>query len=301
MAAQAGFAAIAPAGGAGYGIPMPRYALKIEYHGGPFSGWQRQKGHPSVQQAVEEALRKLQPDAPAIAAAGRTDAGVHALAQVAHCDLGREWEPFRLAEALNYHLRPLPVAILAAARVEEGFHARFSATERRYLFRLISRRAPVTHDRGLVWQVPHALDGARMRKAAQHLVGRHDFTTFRASQCQAASPVRTLDELTVEETDCPGGREFRFRLRARSFLHNQVRSIVGTLERVGAGAWRPAQLREALEARNRAACGPVAPPQGLYLAAVGYAPDPFAADSPCPGATGGGRQGAGSRNSLAPP
>ena len=252
-----------------------RHALKIEYHGGPFSGWQRQKGHPSVQQAVEEALRKLQPDAPGIAAAGRTDAGVHALAQVAHCDLNREWDPFRLAEALNYHLKPQPVAILAAAPVEEDFHARFSATERRYLFRLVCRRAPVTHEKGLVWQVPHALDGAAMQEAAQYLVGRHDFTTFRASQCQADSPVKTLDEVTVEETDYPGGREFRFRLRARSFLHNQVRSIVGTLERVGAGAWPPEQVREALEARDRAACGPVAPPQGLYLAGVSYPRDPF--------------------------
>jgi tRNA pseudouridine38-40 synthase len=252
-----------------------RHALKIEYHGGPFSGWQRQKGHPSVQQAVEEALRKLQPDAPGIAAAGRTDAGVHALAQVAHCDLSREWEPFRLAEALNYHLKPQPVSILAAAPVSEDFHARFSATERRYLFRLVCRRAPVTHEKGLVWQVPHALDGAAMREAAQCLVGRHDFTTFRASQCQADSPVKTLDEVTVEEADYPGGREFRFRLRARSFLHNQVRSIVGTLERVGAGAWRPEQVHEALEARNRAACGPVAPPQGLYLAGVSYPRDPF--------------------------
>ncbi len=252
-----------------------RHALKIEYHGGPFSGWQRQKGHPSVQQAVEEALRKLQPDAPGIAAAGRTDAGVHALAQVAHCDLNREWDPFRLAEALNYHLKPQPVAILAAAPVEDDFHARFSATERRYLFRLVCRRAPVTHEKGLVWQVPHALDGAAMREAAQYLVGRHDFTTFRASQCQADSPVKTLDEVTVEETGYPGGREFRFHLRARSFLHNQVRSIVGTLERVGAGAWRSEQVREALEARNRAACGPVAPPHGLYLAGASYPRDPF--------------------------
>jgi tRNA pseudouridine38-40 synthase len=255
---------------------MPRFALKIEYHGGPFAGWQRQSGQPSVQEAVERALRQLQPDAPGIAAAGRTDAGVHATGQVAHCDLARDWDPFRLSEALNWHLKPQPVAILAAARVADDFHARFSATERRYLFRLLARRAPATHDKGLVWQVLNPLDPTAMREGAAHLIGRHDFTTFRSSLCQSDSPVKTLDEITIDEIDVPHGREYRFRLRARSFLHNQVRSIVGTLERVGAGGWTPTDVRAALQARDRAACGPVCPPQGLYLTGVSYPADPFA-------------------------
>lgn len=256
---------------------MPRYALMIEYDGLPFNGWQRQaQGQPSVQAAVEAALAKLEPGPHTIAAAGRTDAGVHATGQVAHCDLARDWPPFKLCEALNHHLRPAPVAVVACAPVAEGFHARFSAIERRYTFRLVSRRAPVTHDAGLVWQVRHGLDLEAMRQGARHLVGHHDFTTFRSSICQAASPVKTLDEISIEQHPYPAGVEFRFHLRARSFLHNQVRSIVGTLERVGAGGWPPEEVRHALEARDRAACGPVCPPQGLYLTGVGYPHDPFA-------------------------
>ena len=255
---------------------MPRYALKIDYHGGPFAGWQRQSGQPSVQEAIETALRRLEPDAPGIAGAGRTDAGVHATGQVAHCDLARDWDAFRLAEALNWHLRPAPVAVLAAGRVADDFHARFSALERRYLFRLVSRRAPVTHDAGLVWQVRQDVDLGRMQAGAAYLVGRHDFTTFRSAMCQAASPVKTLDERAISEVGVTGGTEFRFALRARSFLHNQVRSIVGTLERVGVGAWPPDRMGEALAARARTACGPVCPPQGLYLVGVGYPLDPFA-------------------------
>ncbi len=251
---------------------MPRYALKIEYHGGGFAGWQRQKDHPSVQASVEEALRRLERDAPGIAAAGRTDAGVHALGQVAHCDLARDWEPFRLSEALNFHLKPARVAVIAAARVGEDFHARFSAVERRYLYRVVCRRAPLTHARGLAWKVPGPLDAGAMRTAARHLVGRHDFTTFRAAGCQANSPVKTVDALEIEEA----GAEIAIHVRARSFLHNQVRSFVGTLERVGAGTWPPARMAEALAARDRAACGPVAPPDGLYLAGVDYPEDPFA-------------------------
>lgn len=255
---------------------MARYALKIEYDGAPFAGWQRQAGQPSVQEAVEQALRRLQPDAPAIAAAGRTDAGVHATGQVAHCDLVKAWDPFRLSEALNWHLKPQPVAILQAVAVSADFHARFSAIERRYLFRLLSRRAPATHDHGLVWQVSRPLNLAAMREGAAHLIGRHDFTTFRSVMCQAESPVKTLDDIQIDEVEVPEGHEYRFQLRARSFLHNQVRSIVGTLERVGASGWRPEAVKTALEARSRAACGPVCPPQGLYLASVGYPDDPFA-------------------------
>ncbi|PCD78151.1 tRNA pseudouridine(38-40) synthase TruA [Pseudothioclava arenosa] len=254
---------------------MPRYALKVEYHGAPFAGWQRQSGQPSVQGAIEAALARLEPGAHTIAAAGRTDAGVHATGQVAHADLAKDWDPFRLSEALNFHLKPAPVAILACAQVADDWHARFSAVERRYLFRLVQRRAPMTHEKGLVWRVQNPLDLEAMRAGAQHLIGHHDFTTFRSSICQAASPVKTLDEITITEVERADGREFHFRLRARSFLHNQVRSIVGTLERVGAGSWEPDQVRTALEARDRAACGPVCPPQGLYLTGVGYPQDPF--------------------------
>ncbi|PQO22509.1 tRNA pseudouridine(38-40) synthase TruA [Rhodobacteraceae bacterium WD3A24] len=255
---------------------MPRYALKIEYHGQPFRGWQRQSDQPSVQQTLEEALHRIDPDAPPVFAAGRTDTGVHALGQVSHCDLARAWTPFRLMEALNAHLRPHPVAVVAAAQVGDDFHARFAAIERRYLFRLVSRRAPVTHDAGLVWQVRGALDPAVMRAAAKHLLGRHDFTTFRAAMCQAKSPVKTLDRLDIDAVSYPGGgTELRLTFAARSFLHNQVRSIVGTLERVGAGAWTPDEVRAALQARDRTACGPVCPPQGLYLTHVRYPRDPF--------------------------
>jgi len=255
---------------------MPRYAFQIEYDGGPFAGWQRQAAQPSVQAAVEAALGRLEPGPHTIAAAGRTDAGVHATAQVAHVDLVKDWDPFRLSEALNYHLKPQPVAIVACARVADDFHARFSAIERRYLFRLIARRAPVVHDRGRVWQVLNPLDAEAMRAGAAHLIGLHDFTTFRSTLCQAKSPLKTLDEIRIEEIKLPVGCEYRFHLRARSFLHNQVRSIVGTLERVGAGSWKPDAVKAALEARDRAACGPVCPPQGLYLCGVGYPEDPFA-------------------------
>lgn len=252
---------------------MPRYALKVEYQGEPFAGWQRQKELPSVQGAIETALSRIQPGAHTIAAAGRTDAGVHALGQVAHCDMERDWDPFRLSEALNFHLKPQPVAILQAARVEDDWHARFSAVERQYLFRILMRRAPATLDKGQVWRINHRLDVDAMQAAADMLLGRHDFTTFRSSICQAASPVKTLDELRVEQVQGVSGPEVHFHVRARSFLHNQVRSFVGTLERVGAGAWTPEDVRDALEATDRAACGPVCPPQGLYLARVGY-PDP---------------------------
>ena len=254
---------------------MPRYALKIEYDGRPFVGWQRQPGLPSVQSAIELALARLEPDLPAIAAAGRTDAGVHALGQVAHCDMVRDWEPFRLSEALNYHLRPDPVAVTACARVDDDWHARFSATERRYLYRFIVRRAPLVHDRGQAWHVRRSLDLDAMREGAVHLVGLHDFTTFRSTMCQAKSPVKTLDEISFDTHDCPTGLEIRVTLRARSFLHNQVRSIVGTLERVGAGSWTPGDVLFALNAADRAECGPVAPPDGLYLTGVSYDPAVF--------------------------
>ncbi|MCR8550389.1 tRNA pseudouridine(38-40) synthase TruA [Salipiger sp. P9] len=249
---------------------MPRYALLVEYDGRPFAGWQRQADQPSVQGAIEAALAKLEPRAHTIAAAGRTDAGVHARGQVAHCDMEKVWDPFRLSEALNFHLKPAPVAIRACVAVEDDWHARFSALERRYLFRLLVRRAPATLEAGQVWRVMNPLDLGAMRAGAAHLIGLHDFTTFRSTMCQAASPVKTLDEIRVEEVQTGAGTEVHFSLRARSFLHNQVRSIVGTLERVGAGSWAPDDVKAALEARDRAACGPVCPPDGLYLMGVGY-------------------------------
>lgn len=213
---------------------MPRFAFRVEYHGAPFSGWQRQNGPPTVQGRLEAALSRLERDVPSIAAAGRTDAGVHATGQVAQADLAKAWDPFRLMEALNHHLRPDPVAITACARVAPDWHARFSALERRYLFRIVQRRAPLVHDAGLAWHVRNPLDASAIKAGARHLIGRHDFTTFRASECQADSPVKTMDEITVTEREHAHGTEIALTFRARSFLHNQVRSLVGTLERVGA-------------------------------------------------------------------
>lgn len=258
---------------------MPRYALKIEYDGEPFAGWQRQKHAPSVQGAIESALGKLEQGVPSIAAAGRTDAGVHATGQVAHCDMAQDWEPFRLSEALNFHLKPAPVAITGCVCVADDWHARFSAVERRYLYRIITRRAPLVHQRGLAWRINKSLDLDAMREAADFLIGQHDFTTFRSTMCQANSPVKTMDGIEIKQEATETGVETTARLWARSFLHNQVRSIMGTLERVGAGAWSPEDVKSALEARDRSACGPVAPPEGLFLTGVSYAPDPFSRDN----------------------
>ncbi|WP_210528852.1 tRNA pseudouridine(38-40) synthase TruA [Rubellimicrobium arenae] len=254
---------------------MARYALRIEYLGTPFAGWQRQAQHPSVQGALEAALLRLDPGPHNVAAAGRTDAGVHAWGQVAHCDMRRDWDPFRLSEALNHHLRPHPVAVTACARVADDWHARFSARERGYLYRIVQRRAPLALSAGRGWRVARPLDPGAMAEGAAHLLGRHDFTTFRSAMCQADNPVRTLDELSVAQLEGPEGVEIHVRARARSFLHNQVRSMVGSLERVGAGAWPPRRMAEALAARDRAACGPVAPPDGLHFTHVVYAADPF--------------------------
>lgn len=254
---------------------MPRYALKIEYNGAPYHGWQRQADFPSVQGTIETALRKLEADAPQIAAAGRTDRGVHAMAQVAHCDMRQDWNPFRLSEALNQHLKPAPIGIVQVARVDDEWHARFSAIRRRYLFRLLSRRAPAALEAGLVWNIRHPLDLEAMQEGANYLLGHHDFTTFRSTICQAKSPMKTMDVLDITRQERNYGTEFQFRVESRSFLHNQVRSFVGTLVRVGAGHWKPERVRTALEAKDRAACGPVCPPHGLYLAGVDYKTDPF--------------------------
>lgn len=254
---------------------MPRYALKIEYDGAPFCGWQKQPELPTVQGAINQALQILDPNCEGIQGAGRTDAGVHATGQVGHVDLAKSIAPERLLAALNFHMRNQGVAVVNCALAPDEFHARFSAIERQYTFRLLSRRAPMTFDKGIMWQVKHGLSLDAMQEGASHLVGQHDFTTFRSTVCQALSPIKTLDELRIEQLPYRGGIETRFHIRARSFLHNQVRSFVGTLERVGAGSWEPSQIKAVLEAKSRPACGPVSPPQGLYLTTVSYEVDPF--------------------------
>jgi tRNA pseudouridine38-40 synthase len=254
---------------------MPRYRITIEYDGAPFVGWQAQAEGIAIQTALEDAIFRFSGERTRIKGAGRTDAGVHALGQVAHFDLptdraGRAWAPGRIREAINFHLKPAPVCVLDCTEAPATFDARFSASGRHYLYRILCRRAPPVLDRGRVWWLKHALDAGRMAEAARTLVGRHDFTTFRAQACQAKSPVRTLDRLDVTHA----GVEIEIRASARSFLHNQVRSMVGSLKLVGEGKWTPADLAAALAARDRSACGPVAPPQGLYLLQVDYA-DPL--------------------------
>jgi tRNA pseudouridine38-40 synthase len=243
-----------------------RFKLLIEYDGGAFIGWQRQDNGPSVQQAIEEAIFKTTSETVTIHGAGRTDAGVHALGQVAHVDITYQIVPERLCEALNFYLRPTPVAILAVEQVAEGFHARFDATGRAYCYRIVNRRAPLTVDLGRAWHVKVPLDAKAMHKAAQLLLGHHDFTTFRASFCQAKSPMRTLDRLDVLRI----GEDIEIIAEARSFLHHQVRNMVGSLSMIGIGKWSVERLVAALEARERAKGGPTAPAAGLYLTAVRY-------------------------------
>ena len=245
---------------------MPRYKLTVEYDGRPYVGWQRQENGRSVQQAIEEAVAAFSGETVVVKGAGRTDSGVHALGQVAHIDLARDWPADTVRDALNAHLRQETVAIVAAEPVAADFDARFSAVKRHYLYRLLDRRSPPVLDRGRVWWVAQRLDHEAMHAAAQALVGRHDFTTFRSSECQAKSPLKTLDRLDVSRA----GDEVVVRATARSFLHNQVRSMVGTLKKVGDDKWPVAAVGEALAAADRARSGPVAPPDGLYLVAVDY-------------------------------
>lgn len=245
---------------------MPRYKLTLEYDGGPFSGWQRQAGTPSVQETVEAAAGAIAGAPVDVFGAGRTDSGVHALGQVAHLDMPKPFRPDRLRDALNAHLRPNPIAVLEAQEAAPAFHARFDATGRAYLYRIVNRRANLTLDRGKAWRVPVRLDAEAMHEAAQALIGRHDFTTFRDSQCQAESPVKTLDAINVVRvTDT-----IELRCAARSFLHRQVRSIVGSLVEVGRGREPTNWIGEILAAADRSLCGPVAPPDGLYLTHVEY-------------------------------
>ena len=245
---------------------MPRYKLTIEYDGRPFVGWQVQDNGPSVQGVLAEAIAAFCGEEARVQGAGRTDAGVHALGQVGHVDLAKDWDDDTVRDALNAHLRPHPVAVLKVERVTDTFDARFSAIRRHYRYRIISRRADLTFERGLAWRIAKPLDSAAMHAAAQRLVGRHDFTTFRHAECQAKSPVKTLDRLDVERS----ADEIDVTASARSFLHTQVRSMVGALVLVGEGKWTAEDVSIALAKRDRTACAPVAPPDGLYLTRVDY-------------------------------
>jgi tRNA pseudouridine38-40 synthase len=246
---------------------MPRYKLTIEYDGSPFLGWQVQESGFTVAGVLEAAVEKLSGERAKVFGAGRTDTGVHALGQAAHIDLSKEWETDTIRDGMNAHLRPHPVAVLSVEKVSEDFDARFSAIKRHYLYRIVNRRADLALDKNRAWRVARPLDEKKMHEAAQHLVGNHDFTTFRAAECQAKSPVKTIDVLNIGRKD----QEIRVEAIARSFLHHQVRSIVGSLVQVGEGKWAPADMKRALEARDRSVCGPVAPPDGLYLVRVDYA------------------------------
>ena len=247
---------------------MQRYKITIEYDGRPFYGWQRQDGQPSVQQALEEAAAKLDGAPVLMQGAGRTDRGVHATGQVAHFDLQKPRPIRKIADALNFHLRPEPVAILHAEEVAEDWNARFNATLRAYRYVIINRRADLTVDKGLAWRVPFPLDAGAMDRAAKALIGQHDFSTFRDAECQAKHPIRTLDKIDVARY----GEGLEVTVEAKSFLHRQVRSIVGSLVEVGRGAQNEDWIGEILDARERTACGPVAPSDGLFLERVGYGP-----------------------------
>jgi len=245
---------------------MPRYKIIVEYDRAPFAGWQYQENSPSVQRAIMTAIEAFSGEKVMVQGAGRTDAGVHALGQAAHFDLASERDTDTVRDAINAHLRPLPVAILSAEKVPGDFDARRSAVRRHYLYRIANRRPDLAIERGRAWRLPRRLDAEAMHAAAQRLVGKHDFTTFRSTECQAKSPEKTLDRLDVSRL----GDEIHVTAVARSFLHNQVRSMVGSLVVVGDGKWQAADLVRALEARDRTACGPVAPPDGLYLVKVDY-------------------------------
>ena len=245
---------------------MHRYKLHLEYDGTPFVGWQMQENRPSVQSCLIEAVKAFSGEDVIPRGAGRTDAGVHALGQVSHFDLAKDWEPDKVRDALNAQLRPDPISVLNCERAAEDFDARFSAKARHYLYRIVDRRAPLALERNRAWGVFRPLDAEAMHEAARTLIGNHDFTTFRSTECQAPSPVKTLDRLAVAAE----GEEVRIAASARSFLHNQVRSMVGSLKLVGDGRWTKRDLKQALEARDRNACGQVAPPCGLYLVKVDY-------------------------------
>ena len=256
---------------------MFRYALKIEYMGTYFHGWQRQKNLQTVQGEINAALKRLDPRCNGVTGAGRTDAGVHATGQVAHLDLEKNWDLTRLKYALNFYLKPKLIAIVGVAKVDANFHSRFSAIKRHYLFKIMNRAAPLTLEKNRFWHVGRPLDIESMEQAASYLIGKHDFTTFRSSLCQAKSPVKSIDQITISKMVSISGTTIEVQLEARSFLHNQVRSIVGTLEKVGSKVWSPERVQSALASKNRSKCGPVAPPSGLYLIHVDYPENIFAA------------------------
>ncbi len=245
---------------------MQRWKLTVEYDGRPFVGWQRQDNGPSVQQSLEEAVFRLSGETVRVHGSGRTDAGVHALGQVCHFDLERPFTGMKLRDAVNFHLKPAPIAVIEVEPVDESFHARLTSVGRTYVYRIVNRRAPLALEAGRAWHVTRPLDAEAMHEAAQGLVGAHDFTSFRASLCQAKSPLKTLDRLAVERV----GDEVRVHAAARSFLHHQVRNMVGTLELVGIGKWTAADVTRALEARDRSKAGPTAPPDGLYFVSARY-------------------------------
>ena len=249
---------------------MNRYALKIEYAGTPFHGWQTQPGLETVQGAINLALKNLDPLSEGVTGAGRTDAGVHATAQVAHLDLEKAWDTYQLQQALNYYLKPKLISIVESAKVDTNFHARFSAVKRHYLFKIMSRPFPLTLEKNRYWHVRRSLNLEKMRQGAEFLVGRHDFTTFRSTLCQAKSPIKSIDKIEILKINSFMGPSIHIKFEARSFLHNQIRSIIGTLEKVGADNWDPERVKFALFAKNRAECGPVAPPSGLYLTQIDY-------------------------------
>ena len=254
---------------------MNRFALKIEYDGTLFHGWQKQQDVDTVQGSIELALKHLDSSCQCITGAGRTDAGVHATGQVAHLDLSKNWDPKQLKQALNFHLKPKLISIVATAKVNPDFHARFSAIKRYYLYKIINRNAPLTLDINKSWQVRHGLDPEKMTQASKYLIGTHDFTTFRSSLCQAKSPIKSIDKIEIVGCNSSTGTFINFKFEARSFLHNQIRSIVGTLEKVGSNRWPIKRVERALSAKNRNACGPVAPPSGLYLTDIEYDFDVF--------------------------
>ena len=249
---------------------MNRYALKIEYEGTQFHGWQTQPGLETVQGAINLAVKNLDPFSKGVIGAGRTDAGVHATGQVAHIDFKKNWEPYRLQQALNFYLKPKLISILASAKVESGFHARFSAVKRHYLFKILNRTPPLTLDKNRYWHVNHKLDLKKMKKGASYLIGKHDFTTFRSTLCQAKSPVKSIDKIEILKATSSTGSSIQIKFTARSYLHNQIRSIVGTLGKVGSNSWDPQRVQLALLSKNRAECGPVAPAAGLYLFKIDY-------------------------------
>lgn len=246
---------------------MIRYKLTIEYDGTTYHGWQRQEGLPTIQEEIEKAIFRMTGQSAVLYCSGRTDAGVHALGQVAHVDLPEGFADFKVRDGINYYLKPQPIAILKAEVVEKDFHARFSTTERSYVYRIVNRYSPLTIEKNHAWQIPKALDVVAMHRAAQLLVGTHDFTTFRDTDCQANSPIKTLDQLDVTET---GGDHIEIYARSRSFLHHQVRNMVGSLKLIGDGRWKIDDLDRALKAKDRKAGGPTAPPDGLYLFKISY-------------------------------